>query len=131
MIALDTNVLARYLLADEPAQAKAAGKHIEDVEGEFWIPVTVVLELAWVLRAKKVPDAEIAARLQELFALGNIRLQCSSAVFRALRWAEQGLDLADALHLALSDKASHFLTFDEALVRRATKLGAQPALASP
>ena len=76
MIALDTNVLARYLLADEPGQARAAGKRIEDGEGEFWIPVTVVLELAWVLRAKKVPDAEIAARLQELFALGNLRLQC-------------------------------------------------------
>ena len=131
MIALDTNVLARYLLADEPSQARAAGKRIEDGEGEFWIPVTVVLELAWVLRAKKVPDAEIAARLQELFTLGNLRLQCSSAVFRALRWAEQGLDLADALHLALSDKASHFLTFDEALTRRATKLGAHPAVMSP
>lgn len=131
MIALDTNVLARYLLADEPSQARAAGKRIEDREGEFWIPVTVVLELAWVLRAKTVPDAEIAARLQELFALGNLRLQCSSAVFRALRWAEQGLDLADALHLALSDKASHFLTFDAALARRATKLGAQPVVALP
>lgn len=131
MIALDTNVLARYLLADQPGQAGAAGKRIEDVEAEFWIPVTVVLELAWVLRAKKVPDAEITARLHQLSTLGNLRLQCSSAVFRALRWAEQGLDLADALHLALSDKASHFLTFDDALVRRATKLGAQPAVASP
>jgi predicted nucleic acid-binding protein len=87
--------------------------------------------LAWVLRAKKVPDAEIAARLHQLFMLGNLRLQCSSAVFRALRWAEQGLDLADAWHLAVSDKASYFLTFDEALVRRATKLGAQPAVAPP
>jgi len=131
VIALDTNVLARYLLADEPRQAKAATKRIEDVEGEFWIPVTVVLELAWVLRAKKVPDAEIAARLHQLFMLSNLRLQCSSAVFRALRWAEQGLAVADALHLALSDKASQFLTFDEALTRRAAKLGAQPASASP
>ena len=131
MIALDTNVLARYLLADEPAQAKAAVKRIEDVEGEFWIPVTVVFELAWVLRAKKVPDAEIAACLRQLFALGNLRLQCSSAVFRALRWAEQGLDLADALHLALSDNSTRFLTLDQALARRANKLGAQPAVASP
>ena len=131
MIALDTNVLARYLLADESGQARAAGKRIEDSESEFWIPVTVVLELAWVLRAKKVPDAEIAIRLHQLFTLGNLRLQCSGAVFRALRWAEQGLDLADALHLALSDKVSYFLTFDEALRRRATKLGAHPAVTSP
>jgi predicted nucleic-acid-binding protein len=128
---LERSRRVRYLLADEPGQARAAGKRIKDVEGEFWIPVTVVLELAWVLRAKKVPDAEIAARLHQLFMLGNLRLQCSSAVFRALRWAEQGLDLANALHLALSDKASYFLTFDEALMRRATKLGAQPAVAPP
>lgn len=131
MIALDTNVLARYLLADEPSQAKAAAKHIEDAEGEFWVPVTVVLELAWVLRAKKVPDAEIAARLYQLFTLHNLRLHCSGAVLHALRWAEQGLDIADALHLALSDKASHFLSFDEALARRAAKLGARPAVTSP
>jgi hypothetical protein len=43
---LERSRRVRYLLADEPGQARAAGKHIEDVEGEFWIPVTVVLELA-------------------------------------------------------------------------------------
>ena len=131
MIALDTNVLARYLLADEPNQAKAARSLIEDADTEFWIPITVVLELNWVLRAKKVPVQEIAARLRDLFELRRVRLQMSQAVFKALRWAEQGLDLADALHLALSDKASRFVTFDAALSSGAARLETQPPVGEP
>jgi len=126
VIALDTNVLARYLLADETSQAKAARALIEGAEAEFWIPVTVVLELVWVLRAKKVPGEEIAARLRELLALRGMRPQMPDAVFHALRWAEQGMDIADALHLALSGKAERFATFDEDLVKRARKLDLQP-----
>ncbi len=130
MIALDTNVLARYLLADEADQARAARALIEDAKAEFWIPVTVVLELAWVLRVKKVPGDEIAARLRDLFTLHGVRAQMPEAVHQALRWAEQGMDLADALHLALSAKAERFATFDDALVRQVRKLGARPPASS-
>ena len=130
MIALDTNVLARYLLADEADQAKAARALIEDAKAEFWIPVTVVLELAWVLRMKKVPGGEIAARLRDLFTLNSVRLQVPDAVFQALRWAAQGMDFADALHLALSARAERFATFDDALVRQARKLAAHPPASS-
>jgi len=126
VIALDTNVLARYLLADEPNQAKAARALIEDAKAKFWIPVTVVLELAWVLRVKKVPGDEIAARLRDLFTLHGVRVQMPEAVHQALRWTAQGMDLADALHLALSAKADRFATFDDALVRQARKLAAHP-----
>jgi len=129
--ALDASVLARYLLADEPRQAGAARALIEHDEGEFWIPVTVVLELAWVLRGKGVPDGEVAARLRQLFTLRSVRLQMPGSVFQALRWAEQGVDVADALHLALSDKAARFLTFDAALARGAAGLGARPPVSAP
>ena len=131
MIALDTNVLARYLLADDANQTRAARALIEDTEAEFWVPITVVLELAWVLRMKKVPGGEIATRLRELLTLRSMRPQMPDAVFQALRWGAQGLDLADALHLALSGKASRFLTFDAALARSAGKLGTQPPASAP
>jgi predicted nucleic acid-binding protein len=130
VIALDANVLARYLLADEPSQARAARALIEDAEAQFWIPVTVVLELAWVLRMKKIPGGEVVARLHDLFTLRGVRLQTPDAVFQALRWAAQGMDLADALHLALSAKAERFATFDEALVKQARTLGVQPPASS-
>ena len=131
MIALDTNILARYLLADEPAQARAARRLLADAKAEYWIPVTVVLELAWVLRKGDAPRSVVMERLRDLLSLRNVRVQNADLVFQALRWAAQGMDLADALHLVLSGKAERFATFDEALVKQARKLGVQPPVSAP
>ena len=131
MIALDTNILARYLLDDEPAQARAARRLLADAKAEYWIPVTVVLELAWVLRKGDAPRSVVMERLRDLLSLRNVRAQNADLVFQALRWAAQGMDLADALHLVLSSKAERFATFDEALVRQARKLGVQPSVSGP
>ncbi len=131
MIALDTNILARYLLDDEPAQARAARRLLADAKAEYWIPVTVVLELAWVLRKGDAPRSVVMERLRDLLSLRNVRVQNADLVFQALRWAAQGMDLADALHLVLSGKAERFATFDEALVKQARKLGVQPPVSAP
>jgi predicted nucleic-acid-binding protein len=131
LIALDTNILARYLLDDEPAQARAARRLLADAKAEYWIPVTVVLELAWVLRKGDAPRSVVMERLRDLLSLRNVRVQNADLVFQALRWAAQGMDLADALHLVLSGKAERFATFDEALVKQARKLGVQPPVSAP
>lgn len=131
MIALDTNVLARYLLDDEPAQARAARRLLADADAEYWVPVTVVLELAWVLRKSDAPRAVVMDRVRDLLSLRNVRAQNADLVSQALRWAAQGLDLADALHLVLSGRAERFATFDEALVKQARKLGVQPPASTP
>ena len=131
MIALDTNILARYLLDDEPAQARAARRLLADAQAEYWISVTVVLELAWVLRKSDAPRAVIMDRVRGLLSLRNVRAQNADLVFQALGWAGQGMDLADALHLALSGKAERFATFDEALIKQARKLGVQPPVFAP
>ena len=75
MIALDTNILARYLLDDEPAQARAARRLLADAKAGYWIPVTVVLELAWVLRKSDAPRALVMGRLRDLLSLRNVRAQ--------------------------------------------------------
>jgi predicted nucleic-acid-binding protein len=131
LIALDTNILARYLLDDEPAQARAARRLLADAKAEYWTPVTVVLELAWVLRKADAPRSVVMERLRDLLSLRNVRVQNADQVFQALRWAAQGMDLADALHLVLSGKAERFVTFDEALVKQARKLGVQPPVSAP
>lgn len=131
MIALDTNILARYLLDDEPAQTRAARRLLADAKAEYWIPVTVVLELAWVLRKSDAPRAVVMGRLRDLLSLRNVRAQNADLVFQALRWAAQGMDLADALHLVLSGKAERFATFDDALVKQARRLGVQPPVTAP
>jgi predicted nucleic-acid-binding protein len=131
LIALDTNILARYLLDDEPAQTRAARRLLADAKAEYWIPVTVVLELAWVLRKGDAPRRVVMERLRDLLSLRNVRVQNGDLVFQALRWTAQGMDLADALHLVLSGKAERFATFDEALVKQARKLGVQPPVSAP
>jgi predicted nucleic acid-binding protein len=131
LIALDTNILARYLLDDEPVQARTARRLLADAKTEYWIPISVVLELAWVLRKSDSPRAIVIGKLRELLSLRNVRPQNADLVFQALRWAAEGMDLADALHLALSGKAERFATFDEALVKQARKLGVQPPVSAP
>jgi len=131
LIALDTNVLARYLLDDEPAQARTARRLLADAKVEYWIPVTVVLELAWVLRKADAPRSVVMERLRDLLSLRNVRPQNADLVIQALRSASEGMDLADALHLVMSGKAERFVTFDESLVKQARKLGLQPPVSAP
>lgn len=48
MRAVDTNVLARYYLRDDPVQSPLAASLL--AAGDVFVPKTVVLELAWVLQ---------------------------------------------------------------------------------
>lgn len=61
-VALDTNVLVRLLVNDDPAQAEQAAELIDSSPACF-VPITVALELEWVLRgAYKLPrEAVITA----------------------------------------------------------------------
>lgn len=131
MIALDTNVLARILLEDEPDQARRARRLLTEEGTTFWVPVTVVLELAWVLRSSGLAREAIAGAVRGVLALPQIRFQSPDALAAAVRWGEAGMDFADALHLALSGNAERFVTFDEALVKQARKEGARPTVGAP
>ena len=130
MIGVDSNLLARFLLKDDPAQYRRALAILETGE-EFFIPVTVPLELAWVLGARGVTCEEIAASLRAILALPHARPQHPDAVRKALGWVENGMDVADALHLALSEKPARFVTFDSLLTRRAARLGTRPLASAP
>ena len=130
MISVDTNLLARFLLKDDPVQHRRAVAVLASGE-EVFVPVTVLLELAWVLRARESTREEIHAALRGILALPRVRSQHEDAVRTALGWSEAGLDIADALHLALSGKASRFVTFDAVLARRAARLGTQPPASAP
>ena len=65
MIALDTNVLVRYLVDDDAEQALAARTLLEGLAAErtAFICREVMLELVWVLeRTYRLPRERIAAR---------------------------------------------------------------------
>ncbi len=125
MIALDTNLLARLLLQDDKAQ-HARVKALLAKDLVFTAPSTVFLELVWVLEANDCTAAEVAKGLTLLLGLPNFRPEQAGAVRVAIHGYTQGMDFADALHLALSGASDAFMTFDKAFVRKAGKLGASP-----
>jgi len=129
VISLDTNVLARYLLADSPKQGRAAARLLEQATSVF-VPVTVLLELGWVLQSVGCSREEVAAGLNHLIGLPCLVFQHRGGVLRALEWYEGGMDLADAMHLALSAEAEAVLTFDERFVRKAGQIGSFPPVSS-
>lgn len=125
MKALDTNILARYLLGDDMRQAEAAARLLES--GERWfVAVTVALELAWVLRSEGVTKTDVISAFRHALALPGVEWQFAGEWRQALAWAESGLDVADALHLALAGKCEAMLTFDERFATRAGRERARP-----
>ena len=130
-VALDTNVLVRLLVNDDPAQAEQAAALI-DANAACFVPITVALELEWVLRgAYKLPREAVISAFKGLLAIRHLHLEQEQLVKRALDWHRQGMDFADALHLARSEGCGALISFDRRLVLLAGQLNLQPALRRP
>lgn len=127
MIALDTNLLARLLLRDEKNQHARVVALLASKQ-DFTAPVTVMLELVWVLEVNDCSTDDIVRGLHLLLGLPNFKPQQVEALRQALIGYTQGLDFADALHLALSHSSQQLATFDKAFARKAGKLGVMPTV---
>lgn len=121
MVAVDTNILVRFLTCDDKRQFKKALALFEN--HDVFIPDTVILESEWVLRyAYSFTSDTIRNAFTKLFGLSNVHVTNPTLVAQAIQWHEHGLDFADALHLALSQQYEQFFTFDSKLVRKAKGL---------
>ena len=130
MIALDTNVIVRFVTNDDPVQSPKARGLIE--VGDAWVSTTVILETEWVLRgAYRRGPAEIVRILRAFLGLPQVAVQDAVAVDRALELCSSGMDFADALHLASSGLAVQFATFDRDLRRRAAQIRGIPQVIEP
>ena len=120
MRAVDTNLIVRALVRDDAAQSAIA----EAVLGNepVFIPVTVMLELEWVLRSRYgfEPD-KLSQAFALLCALPNVTVGEAVAVRQAAARLAKGWDFADALHHALSEGCVDFLRFDDRQVKRAVR----------
>jgi predicted nucleic-acid-binding protein len=116
MIAIDTNVVIRLLTGDDPAQAaRAKALFVGEV---IFLPKTVILESEWVLRRLyKIDRVAALNALSGLASLSNVRCEDHQVVTDAFTWAGQGMDFADALHLASAHGTEKFATFDEGMVK--------------
>ena len=120
MVAVDTNVLVRLLVADHAAQAARAAAVFRS--GPVFIAKSVLLEAEWVLRYSYQLGAEAILRsLRAVLGLENVSVEDPKAITAALRLFERGLDFADALHIASSAHTERFVTFDARLVKRARR----------
>ncbi|HEX5327551.1 MAG TPA: type II toxin-antitoxin system VapC family toxin [Acetobacteraceae bacterium] len=118
MLAVDTNVLVRYLTNDHPEQSPRARKLVDG--NRIWVSTTVLLETEWVLRSVyRYTPAQIAAALRRFAGLRGVALENAALVARALDWVGQGMDFADALHLGAADHCEAFATFDTDFIRAA------------
>lgn len=124
MAALDTNVLIRLLVEDDARQLAAARRLIRQciASGEtLHVPVTVSLELEWVLRASFGFDKTAATRtLSQLLSSVELTFESEGALELALVLYSQGsADFSDCLHVALASAAGEppLWTFDKAASR--------------
>jgi predicted nucleic-acid-binding protein len=123
MIAIDTNLIVRFLVKDDREQAQRA-RALIDAEDVF-VPTSVLLETEWVLRsAYKLPRQDLVTALRAFLDLPRVFAEGREAALAALDWAGQGMEFADALHLASASSCKAFASFDRRLARAAQKVGA-------
>jgi predicted nucleic-acid-binding protein len=123
VLAIDTNVLVRFLVGDDEEQSSRARRLIE--REPVFVADTVLLESEWVLRGGYGFDARAFVEAIRAFAgLPTVSLESPQRIAAALNWRELGMDFGDALHLAGAADCEAFLTFDRRLVKAAARLGA-------
>ena len=133
MIALDTNVLARYYVASSDAPSKTqsvAAKKLLESGKSLFVSKTVLLELEWVLRGYyKSPVDDVLTVLTHLLAMSHVDVEDRVAVELATAALGDGFDFADALHHASSRHCTSMATFDDKkFARRASAKGWKPTV---
>jgi predicted nucleic-acid-binding protein len=124
VISVDTNILVRYAVKDVPIQTHAATDFLRN--NSCQILKTVLLELVWVLSSStgyNLPRNIVVERLRHILGLPTIEPEDALAVAQAIDWYEQGLDFADALHLASSSLPDGLATMDRRLSAKAGSIG--------
>jgi predicted nucleic acid-binding protein len=122
MLAIDTNVVIRYLTGDHPQQSARAKALIEG--SDVFVATSVLLETEWVLRSVYgFSTSSMAEALVAFCGLPRVTLEDASLAARALGWLTKGLDFADALHLACADGCDALVSFDKNFAKAANALG--------
>jgi predicted nucleic-acid-binding protein len=127
LIALDTNVIVRLVVADDPAQLEVARRIFES--DSLWLCKTVLLETEWVLRYSYDLDrTAIDGVFRKILGYPHLQAEDREAALHALTLYERGFDFADALHLASCGEADRFVTFDREFAKAARGLEEGPAV---
>lgn len=128
MIGLDTTVLVRYLMQDDPAQSPVASEVIERLTSEApgYLSLPILLELVWVLeRAYRLSKADTRQAIFALLRAEEFVVDQRDTIAVALSLCnEHNADLPDAIIHQLNVQAgcSETVTFDQGAVRAGMSL---------
>ena len=124
MPGLDTNVLVRWLVEDDDRQTLRAQKLFEAArssQASLFVPVTVMLELEWVLRSRYQFDkATVLGAINALLETQELEFQDEAALERAMHLYRSGLaEFADCVHAGICAAAGRapMWTFEERAAR--------------
>jgi predicted nucleic-acid-binding protein len=118
MIGLDTNVLVRYIMQDDPKNSSKANKLIESLDGDNpgYITMVSVIELYWVLTScYELTGAQVGQALEAILRTKAFLVERADQVMRALRvFGEGKADFADCLieRSAAGVGCTQTMTFD-------------------
>lgn len=120
MMALDTNVLVRFLVKDDDKQASVVYrlfKQSEEKQEILFVPILVVLETIWVLQSSyDIPGEDIVSAINNLLLMPVLKFEGQSAIQGFIASArDNDLDLADLLiaHSAKAFDCQSVFTFDK------------------
>ena len=125
MIGLDTNVLVRYIMQDDPKNSPKANKLIESLDGDKpgYITMVSVIELYWVLTScYELTGAQVGQALEAILRTKPFLVERADQVMRALRVFDEGkADFADCLieRSAAGAGCTQTMTFDVGAAKHA------------
>jgi predicted nucleic-acid-binding protein len=117
-IAIDTNVLVRFLTEDDERQTELATTAIEAADSVV-VSTTVLCETVWVLsRAFKLPRRRVAQALRAFISSDRVEVNRLEAE-AGLRYLSLGGDFADGVILLQAEqaRADRLVTFDRDFAR--------------
>lgn len=124
MLALDTNVLVRYLAQDDVKQSALATRFIEQrlsATNRGLVSLVTLLETVWVMESRYGADAALVTDiLTDLLETASLEVQDAGAVRGALqRYRAGGVDLHDCLIVSLAnERKARVVTFDAKAAKR-------------
>ena len=118
MIGLDTNVLVRYIMQDDPKQSPMATGLIESLDSDNpgYITMVSVVEMYWVMTSSyELSAQQVSQALQAILRTKQLLVERADQVMRALRVFDEGkADFADCLieRSAAGAGCTQTMTFD-------------------
>ncbi len=117
MRGIDTNILARFIVQDDPIQAKLAEAALQ---ARVYVSLSVLMETVWLLTSRfRMSPTDIVQSLYDVFSLSTVVVEQQAHVKWALQRFQAGAGFADMIHLITNQNMSAFLTFDKMMAQEA------------